>query len=282
MTSPRGSAPAVRSAFTLVELLVVISIIGILAALIIGAASSAIVRAGNLHCQNNLRQIALAVRTYCGQNEGVIPPVKLARSGLYWCNLLVAGKYIPDASTDTLPDGEKTKQDSLFLCPQSTDDVVIENDEITAPDSPKAQGWYRVGVKTGNKPITTDCSYYWNGYTGTTAEKIARYPSLVINEAAADRMKYIHELGEIKKASLLIMLADGVFFDGDSKPARIAARHRGEQGPLSLTNVVYYDGHTESIERTRDPQGDTWMTDPIMKRSPNLEGGPPFFMLPKR
>jgi len=257
----------------------------------------------NLECRNNLKQIATSTLNYITDYKGVILPTRITRSNgdTYWWYNLLAQRDLGCENTVNLADGAKTQQSNVLLCPVSTDLYVTENDTIDTPQAGTAQGWYR----GGNNKITTDCSYFWNGYVGSNAQAMRSFPSLVLDESNPDptaRAAMVHDISEVRQRSTMAMVADGVFFMDDTfNLGRIAARHSGgKYGNSTITNIAFYDGHVDAMDRyipkdwansTEDDPDDpapalvpiksmTRTTPPQGNTSVNpLDWGPPWFLL---
>ena len=73
MMRGESSGQRCRIAFSLIELLVVVGIISILAALLMPAVSSAKGKANDIKCISNLRQIGIALCIYADENQGKLP-----------------------------------------------------------------------------------------------------------------------------------------------------------------------------------------------------------------
>src|SRR5689334_1433401 len=96
-----------KRGFTLVELLVVIGIIALLIGVLLPALNNARRSATDVVCKSNLRQIGLAMRSYCEAYKGHMPYTYIssqtysvggqtfANDFTYWWIRLELDKYLP-------------------------------------------------------------------------------------------------------------------------------------------------------------------------------------------
>lgn len=89
-----------QSSFTIIELLIVIAVIAILAALLLPALNKAKEKAKQVQCIGNLKQLGLATMSYHQDNDKYI---FLGVSPYYWSECLAENGYI--------------KNETLFRCP---------------------------------------------------------------------------------------------------------------------------------------------------------------------
>jgi prepilin-type N-terminal cleavage/methylation domain-containing protein len=154
-------------AFTLVELLVVIAVIGILAALLFPVLSAAKAKARRTTCLNNLRQINLGMRMYCDDSSDASPSTGGARFGTQaWSS------YRKLMSNYVGVNGEPSARDKLFACPADT--FYFRQKKVGA----YAYHFTTVRSSLYAQPLFDYSSYGFNGGTATRSYAFGPTPGI--------------------------------------------------------------------------------------------------------
>ncbi len=130
-----------KNFFTIIEMLIVIAIIAILAALLAPSLRKALNRARDLGCLNNLRQIGAAIYSYTGDNRGRFPTAGGYTNGkgsmvLYWQDYLApyCGISVDNIYSKCFIEKHYVGKVVVFRgkgplsCPAVTDEFILKKD----------------------------------------------------------------------------------------------------------------------------------------------------------
>ncbi len=145
--------PGHAEAFNLVELLVVMAIIGVLAALLLPALSSGKERVKRTQCKNNLRQIGIAMVMYAGENADLVIPAKQQEPFKPEHFAFVQCVLEPPAARAAATVGLTMASNNIWTCPNRPGLPVYED----IPRLRITPGWtigyqYFGGIKTWMNP----------------------------------------------------------------------------------------------------------------------------------
>lgn len=252
-------------AFTLVELLVVMAIISILAAMLLPALSSAKEKARSVICLSNMKQIGIALNIYSDDHSDLLIPAEYEpRNGAGfhegWPAILYTAKYLPGLRSPTyysVPAGN-----SVFRCPSGLPEVYQSNP--TSRDDPEgAKAWPSPIERTSAKKSFIDCWYGINGQTGP----LRRWPFTRIP------MDGSHSTALVKRSEVARYARMPVIFDGfwihNGKDERVNARH----SKRTRTNILFFDNSAAAFDTFRVPSVRDKTARDIQWRLPDVTAG---------
>ncbi len=228
----------VNRAFSLLELLAVVAIIGILAALLFPALARAKIKANSMACQSNLRQLALMLQLYV-DNEGHYPSAYGA-GGANWQYAIGARKI--RSSSGPVPPKSGEVEHSAAHCPTAPKE---SQTEFVRPS-------YGYNAFDGSPQFDPSRDpEFGRGLGGAPGGGIIR---VVVPETAVVNPSDTYAIGDSFASTQFGQIVygnghigrDWVLVDGPSayfsETEKAAQKRHG-----GMLNVVLCDGHVESL-----------------------------------
>jgi prepilin-type processing-associated H-X9-DG protein/prepilin-type N-terminal cleavage/methylation domain-containing protein len=224
---PRHCRTKVFCAFTLLELLVVISIISILAALLLPALSRSKQKAQQIKCVNNLHQLGIGLQSFVADNGAYpskIGPTNAENAGWWFSQIEAGGFGDSKPYTNFLTKG-------IWRCPSAPD--VYPWPPYQGEPFECTYGYNTYGTAPNR---TNALGLYGNFTPGATF--LPNYLGLApVKESEVVSPSDMMAIGDSIVAGVLFVREDLVNLD---KYGRATARHQGR------VNVLFCDGHVES------------------------------------
>lgn len=209
-----GAAPRARG-FTLVEMLVVVTIIAILAALLFPIIGTAVEKGRRTACRSHLQQVGLAFRQYADDTKGWYP-VKSGAAPIYDANGALNQEYPFSQHGRLLFNRGYVREGTLWVCPSDKIEGVSGTQIKVTPFTDIS----RFGSNFNSQG---NCSYmYVAGYGDRTVE-IPSTAAVLLDESN-DREQ------------------------GNKTPANMPDITDADNHGASYRNVLYLDGHVVRIE----------------------------------
>lgn len=199
------------------ELLIVVAIIAILAALLLPALQGARDSGKTAYCANNLRQIVVAAHLYADDNRGYFPDAAEPVSAMSWMELISQYLHVKPAS---IP-GPGVKRGAIYghplLCPATTGDPWAGD---AYSGSAGSNGY---ATDYAQDDFVTGCS--WTAFWYAPARPVHSIPQPAITALYGDAELHDGWLGF------------GIYY-------KITPRHRNR----TRANIVCVDGHVETLK----------------------------------
>lgn len=212
--APRPPAAGLRCGFTLIEILTVVAILAVLAAIVVPLAAGFVQRGHAAKSTSNLRQIALLANSYAADNNGYYPRDPRGRYHPSHLMLDYDG-FLRDADGKVIDEAEPAAN-SIFRSPGET-----------RPTDVDGLPWYQ-------------SHYTFNFYLITTAQEMAG-----LNGTNPCR-RPVHA---IDNPSKVFLVADSATrYPTGAERRKYAFRN----GPDKRWYVAFVDGHVESVAKREE------------------------------